>query len=455
MSDGGPERPARVEVVALPTEHRFAPGDDVAAHLVAALDAAGVALTDGDVLCVASKVVALAEGRTVALPGDPDPDDAAAVEAARRALARTEAAAVVADAPWVVVTRTPHGFVAANGGIDASNVPGGGALLLPEDPDASAEALRAAVAARTGADVGVVVTDTFGRAWRTGQTDVALGVAGTSAVRDERGGVDLDGRPLRVTEAAVADEVAGAADLVRTKASGTPFVLVRGLAAGTPGRGADLVRPAAQDLFAHGGPTAAEHAVARRRTVRTFDPDRPVPRAALERAVAAAVTAPAPHHTRPWRFVRLIPPTRAALLDAMAETWRTDLAADGVDAATIARRLAHSDALLRAAPELLAAFVRLDGAHAYPDERRRRAERDLFVLSGGAALGALQVVLAAHGLGSAWVSSTAFCAPVVRGVLGLPDDWEPLGTVAVGWPAAPVPARADDPEAVAEALLER
>ena len=128
------------------------------------------------------------------------------------------------------MTETPHGFVSANGGIDASNVPGDDhALLLPADPDASAAAIVAAVTARTGVRIGVIVTDTFGRPWRLGQTEVALGVAGTAALRDERGGTDLDGDVLEVTEAAVADEVAGAADLVRTKASGTPFVLVRGL----------------------------------------------------------------------------------------------------------------------------------------------------------------------------------------------------------------------------------
>lgn len=442
---------ARLEVVAMPTTHRFVAGDDLAEHLLRAVADAGERLRDGDVVCVASKVVSLVED---AVEGLPDGLDA---RAGRREVARRLADAVVADAPWVLVTRTHHGFVAANGGLDASNVTHG-VLRLPDDPDASAAALRTAVADRTGADVGVVITDTFGRPWREGQTEVALGVAGTPALRDERGGVDLDGRPLEVTTAAVADEIAGVADLVRDKASGTPFVLVRGLPGprgGDPTTGAALVRPLEQDLFRTGGPTAAEAAVAARRTVRRFA-DAPVPPAALRAAVAAAATAPAPHHTRPWRVLRLRPATRTRLLDAMAVRWREDLAVDGLPEERIARRLERSDAVLRDAPELLVPFVTLDGAHAYPDARRTTAERDLFVLSGGAALQNLQVVLAGHGLGAAWISSTAFCPATVREVLALPDAWQPLGMVAVG---VPHPEHAPRPRGPAhdldDLLLER
>jgi coenzyme F420-0:L-glutamate ligase / coenzyme F420-1:gamma-L-glutamate ligase len=434
----------RLEVVALPIPHRFAAGDDLVGALLQAAAGAQVELRDGDVVCVASKVVSLVEGRTVELPER----DATR---GRRRLARDEAVRIVADAPWVLVTETPHGFVCANGGVDASNVEDGTALLLPLDPDRSAGRIRDDLAARAGVEVGVVVTDTFGRPWRLGQTDVALGVAGTPALRDERGERDLRGRRLEVSEAAVADEVAAAADLVRTKASGTPFVLVRGLAPGPPGRGADLVRGPGEDLFRAGGPTAVEQAVGDRRTVRRFDPDRAVPDTVLR---AAAATAPAPHHTRPWRFVRLREPTRSSLLDAMAARWRADLRADGLDEGRIAARLARSDAILRVAPELLAAFVVLDAAHTYPDERRRTAERDLFLLTGGAALQNLQVVLAGHGVGAAWISSTTFCAPTVREALDLDDRWEPLGMVAAGYPAGdPAPPRAPvDLEAI---LLER
>jgi coenzyme F420-0:L-glutamate ligase / coenzyme F420-1:gamma-L-glutamate ligase len=419
----------RVEVIALPTDHRVTVGDDLATLVVEAADRNGVALTDGDVVCVASKVVALAEDRLVPLPDADDP------KAARRALARQTAARIVADSPWVLVTQTQHGFVAANDGIDASNVTAGMALLLPADPDASAAAIRARLQELTGVDVGVLITDTFGRPWRMGQTDVALGAAGVAVLRDERGGADLDGAPLEVTVAALADEVAGAADLVRTKASGTPFVVVRGMPNHTPvGTGQDLVRPADEDLFRFGGARAVVEGIRDRRTVRAFD-NRPVPGELLADAVAAAVTAPAPHHTRPWRFLQLRPDTRHRLLDAMAAHWRDDLASDGLDDATIDRRIERSDAILRTAPELLAAFVELDGAHDYPDDRRTRAEEEMFLLTGGAALGALQVALSTHGLGAAWISSTLFCPDTVRASLDLPDTWLPLGMVAVGWPA--------------------
>jgi coenzyme F420-0:L-glutamate ligase / coenzyme F420-1:gamma-L-glutamate ligase len=423
----------RLEVVPLPTPVRVQAGEDLAALLLAAAADAAVTLQDGDVVCVASKVVARAEGATRPLPGG-DP------HTGRRELAREVARRVVADAPAVLVVETRHGFVCANAGIDTSNADAGTALLLPEDPDASARRIRAALRERLSVDVGIVVTDTFGRPWRSGQTDVALGVAGVAALRDERGSTDLDGRVLDVTLAAVADELAGAADLVRVKSDGTPFVLVRGAGLAGDGSGQDLVRAATDDLFRYGGPTATEMAVAGRRTVRSFAPD-PVPASVLDAAVAAAVTAPAPHHTRPWRFLDLAPDTRARLLDAMAAQWRADLTGDGVDPARIVRRVARSDAILRSAPTLLAAFVDLDGRHPYPDDRRTTAERDLFVLAAGAALQNLQIVLAAHGFGAAWISSTAFCAPTVQATLDLPTTWAPIGMVAVGRPASPPPPR--------------
>lgn len=438
-----------LQVIALPSPHRFTPGDDLVGPMLDALAAAHVTLADGDVVCIASKAVALSEG---ALIPDPRGEVGAAAGASDsetvRELARARATEIVTEAPWVTVTRTEHGFVAANGGIDRSNVPGSSWLDLPADPDASAAALRTAIMAVSGCDVGVLVTDTFGRPWRLGQTDVALGAAGLTVLRDERGTTDLDGRPLAVTVAAVADAIAGTADLVRSKSSGTPFVLVRGLARLTaaggaaPGSGADLIRPLDEDLFRRGAAEAVIEGLSARRTVRHFDTDRPVPDAAISEAVAAATTAPAPHHTRPWRFVRLTDGARGPLLDAMAQAWREDLRTDGLDEASIDARAARSDALHRTAPVLLAAFVDLADAHAYPDARRARAERDLFVLSGGAAIEALLVALAARGIGGAWTSSTAFCSDVVRDALDLPATWDALGTIAVGWPATPVPPRA-------------
>jgi coenzyme F420-0:L-glutamate ligase / coenzyme F420-1:gamma-L-glutamate ligase len=196
--------------------------------------------------------------------------------------------------------------------------------------------------------------------------------------------------------------------------------------------------------------------VTARRTVRSFDPDRPVPEAALRAAVAAAATAPAPHHTRPWRVLRLTTTTRTRLLDAMAARWRADLTGDGrarghdrPPAGPLRRGAA------RAAPELLVPFVVLDGAHRYPDERRTVAERDLFVLSGGAALQNLQVVLAGHGLGAAWISSTVFCpGPCARR-----STCPPAGSRSGWWRSAGRPPgprlRAAPPIDVDELLLER
>ncbi len=238
---------AELRVVGLPTDVEVTPGTDLAAVLLDAVGAAGESLRDGDVVCVASKVVAKAEAAYVDLPPAPTPD------AARRQLARAQAVRVVADTPNVLIVETPQGFVCAMAGIDTSNVPDEGrALLLPVDPDASAAALRAALHDATEVDVGVVVTDTFGRPWRLGQTDVALGVAGVTALRDERGGLDRDGHPLHVTQIAVADQVAAAADLVRGKADGTPFVLLRGLDVRGEGTGRDLLRPSADDAFRTG-----------------------------------------------------------------------------------------------------------------------------------------------------------------------------------------------------------
>jgi coenzyme F420-0:L-glutamate ligase / coenzyme F420-1:gamma-L-glutamate ligase len=439
----------------LVSSHRFVPGDDLAGHLLAAVAQAELALADGDVVCVASKAVAIVEGALIDAPAgaaDEEADERALV----RELARARADVVVAESPWVTVTRTHHGFVAANGGIDRSNVPGDGWLDLPTDPDASAARLRAALATATGRDVAVVVTDTFGRPWRLGQTDVALGASGLAVLRDERGSTDLDGRTLGVTIAAVGDAIAGAADLVRSKASATPFVLLRGLADLTvaggahAGRGADLVRPLEEDLFRRGAAEATLEGLVGRRTVRRFDLSRTVPVERIAEAVAVATTAPAPHHTRPWRVVRLTHATRTRLLDAMSDAWRADLTGDALDAARIERRIGRSDDLHRRAPELLAVFVDLADAHPYPDARRRSAERDLFVLSGGAAIEALLVALAARGLGAAWTSSTVFCPDTVRRVLGVPETWEPLGTVAVGWPAEAVPRR---PEPTSEDVL--
>jgi coenzyme F420-0:L-glutamate ligase/coenzyme F420-1:gamma-L-glutamate ligase len=409
------------------------PGDDLAALLD------GVDLRDGDVVVVTSKVVSKAEGRLVPVSGTEEER-----EARRQALIDAESVREVARRGPTRIVETRHGFVLASAGVDTSNVGRDALALLPLDADESARRLRDALRARRGVDVGVVVSDTFGRPWRRGLTDVAIGVAGLGAIRDFVGQRDASGAELHMTQVAEADEIASAAELVMGKLSGVPVAVVRGLVPpADDGLGVRaMLRPATEDMFRLG----TDEVVTSRRTVRSFLPDRVDP-ALLQRAIAAAVTAPAPHHTTPWRFVLVdTDEARTALLRAMRDAWVDDLTKDGLAPDRIARRLARSDALLGAAPYLVVPCLVMDGAHTYPDERRAAAEREMFLVAMGAAVENLMVALSASGLGSCWVSSTMFCKEPVRRALGLPETWDPMGTVAVGKPAeTPTPRPPRDP----------
>ena len=219
------------------------PGDELAEMLADAASAQDTPLVDGDCVVVTQKIVSKAEGRLVELdPDDPD---------ARRRLIEAESTRILRRRGELFISETRHGFVCANAGIDLSNVPDGVAALLPVDADRSARHVRDALRARRRVEVAVIISDTFGRPWRLGLTDVAIGVAGLTAVVDLRGTPDATGRELQVTEVAIADEVAGAAELVMGKASGIPAAIVRGLDPTWRGEGSarDLVRPAAEDLF--------------------------------------------------------------------------------------------------------------------------------------------------------------------------------------------------------------
>ncbi len=228
---------------ALATSARVRRGDDLVTLLLDALASAREQLAHHDLVVVTSKVVAKSEGRVVAFDGSDE---------GKVALVEEESVRVLRRRGSLRITETRHGFVNANAGVDLSNADEGTAVLLPLDPDRSARRLRAAIARRTGVDVALLITDTFGRAWRQGVTDVAIGSAGLRPLLDLRGTFDANGRRLEATEIAVADEIAGAANLVLHKAAGTPFALVRGLDESFFGRGSvieNLVRAKNDDLF--------------------------------------------------------------------------------------------------------------------------------------------------------------------------------------------------------------
>jgi dehydro coenzyme F420 reductase / coenzyme F420-0:L-glutamate ligase / coenzyme F420-1:gamma-L-glutamate ligase len=228
-----------VEVHPVPGLPEVRAGDDLVALIRTALAEHGPTLADGDVVVVTQKVVSKAEGRVV--PEEPDGKAAWVAREARR---------IVARRGDLVIAETRHGFVCANAGVDASNVPPGTLSLLPEDPDRSAERLRGSLERATGARLGVVITDTFGRPWRRGLVNVAIGCAGLPSLVDLRGTADAGGRPLEVTVVALADEIAAASGLVMGKSDGVPVAVVRGVSLdGDPAPAAAMIRPPEEDLF--------------------------------------------------------------------------------------------------------------------------------------------------------------------------------------------------------------
>ena len=247
----------QLQVIGLVGLPEVRPGDDLPSLIIEAARKQGARLQDGDVLVVTQKVVSKAEGRLVDLR---DVQPSARAREVAKATGRDprlvevilrESRRIVRQAGQVLITETKHGFVCANAGVDASNVGGGDLVaLLPEDPDRSAEAIRRAIEERAGVSVAVIVSDTFGRPWREGHTNVAVGVAGMSPVRDYVGQRDPFGYELRVSTMAVADELAGAAEPVMGKLSRVPVAIVRGFAF-EPGAGTarELIRPPQRDLF--------------------------------------------------------------------------------------------------------------------------------------------------------------------------------------------------------------
>ena len=229
----------RIEILAVEGLPEVRPGDRLAPMLAACAE-----LADGDVVVVTQKVVSKAEGRMVAV----DPDDPAAYAA----VVEAECVRVLRRRGDLVIAETANGFVCANAGVDRSNVPDGYVTLLPVDADRSARRIRDGLRASPGVEVGVIVSDTFGRTWRRGVTDVAIGCAGIAGIVDLRGTVDALGRALEVTEVAVADELAAAAELVMGKATGVGAAVIRGVDRSwfrDASVRAEIVRPPAEDLF--------------------------------------------------------------------------------------------------------------------------------------------------------------------------------------------------------------
>jgi coenzyme F420-0:L-glutamate ligase/coenzyme F420-1:gamma-L-glutamate ligase len=229
----------RISIFGIAGLPEIEPGDDLAAMIVDAIASEGLELASDDILVVTHKVVSKQEGRIVEIP----------TEEAYRAVIAGESVSIIRRRGDLVIAQTRHGFICANAGVDRSNVAEGYALLLPMDPDRSAHRLRTLITRAAGVDIGVVITDTFGRPWRRGLVDVAIGVSGVTAIVDLKGTTDTHGNELNVTEVNVVDEIAAAADLVMGKATGIPVAIVRGLSLSGNGRATDIVRPANEDLF--------------------------------------------------------------------------------------------------------------------------------------------------------------------------------------------------------------
>lgn len=231
-----------IELIPITGIGEVRPGD-VIADLILETEA-GRSLQDGDVLVVTQKIVSKVENRLEAV----DPDD----PRSHKAIVERESVRIVRRRGELIISETTHGFVCANAGIDLSNVEQGYAALLPVDCDRSARRVRDGIRGRTGLEVGVVISDTFGRPWRRGLTDIALGVAGIAAVLDLRGTTDMQGRELNVTEVAVADEIASAAELVMGKSAGVPVAIVRGVDRSWLRESSvrdELIRHPSEDLF--------------------------------------------------------------------------------------------------------------------------------------------------------------------------------------------------------------
>lgn len=440
--------PVTAQLVALAGVPLVKPGDDLASLTIKALASSGERLRDGDVLVFAQKIVSKAQGRIVPLgavvPSARARQLAAEVNKDPRLveLILRESTDVVRHRRDVLIVAHRLGFVMANAGIDFSNVEQGDAddtaLLLPTDPDRACAELRKALSERTGVDVGVIINDSHGRAFRNGTVGVAIGASGVAAVADLRGQADLFGRNLRSSQVALADEIASAASLLMGQADeARPIVLVRGLP--KPARGgsaAELVRDKAADMFRVApSATDAAHLLRRRRSIRRYLPLL-VPADLIESVLQAATSAPSAHNTQPWRFAVL---TRRAgkerLARGMGERLRVDRMRDGDPTGAVEQDIARSFARITSAPVVVVVCLTTEDLDSYPDERRCAAEYQMAVQGVGMAIQNMQIGATAAGLGAAIMCAPLFCPDAVRTACALPQRWEPQALVTIGYPA--------------------
>jgi coenzyme F420-0:L-glutamate ligase/coenzyme F420-1:gamma-L-glutamate ligase len=395
-----------VELIPLTGLPEVPAGAELAGLIAGAVERSGLRPQDGDAVVVTQKVVSKAEGRVV--PEGPDGKLAWVAREARR---------IVARRGDLVIAETHHGFVCANAGVDASNVAEGYLSLLPEDPDASAERIRAGLVARLGVSLGVVVTDTFGRPWRRGLVNVAIGCAGLPALVDLRGTEDATGRLLEVTVVALADEVAAASGLVMGKAEGVPVAVVRGVRpAGRPGKAVDLVRPAAEDLFR----TSPLEALCQRQAAGPFAATR-VPPELVEEAVGAALAAFDDGDEPSLQFA--VARTRAA---------RMHLAPDGIVAA--------GGEVPGEGPALIVPiFMAGGGGHGLFDDKAHADAgaiwpKDADLVRSGRAVQNLVLALRGQGLVATWHGADPELRDRIAFELPLGDGNVPLGLVVAGYP---------------------
>jgi coenzyme F420-0:L-glutamate ligase/coenzyme F420-1:gamma-L-glutamate ligase len=385
-----------IEIIPVRGIPEIEPGDELGAVLADALREQGIRLHVGDVVAVTQKVVSKAEGRVV--PEGPDGKSSWVERETRR---------VVARRGDLVIVETRQGLVCANAGVDASNVADGYLTLLPEDPDGSAERIRATLVSWSGADVSVVITDTFGRPWRQGLVNVAIGCAGLPAVVDLRGTKDSAGRVLETTVEALADEVAAASGLVMGKADGIPAAVVRGMhVEGAPLPAKALVRPPDEDLFRE----SSLQALLSWGQASAFAPEGIDP-GLVQEALLAAGSALRAEGEQPWMLTEVGRGEARARLAAAADEGPADILAE--------------------APVVVVGFV-LGGIATTSGSRSTEEEWDAGLFSGGAALQNLVLAFHALGLASRWIPPNRFHQGGVRRALGVAGRPILMGAIAAG-----------------------